>query len=1050
MKRILFALASICSLAFAQTGLHVEAFDEQLYNSTQATIRLRVVNSTNETYNNVSLKYYMPYDASRTLQVNPYYVPQATLSQNVVGDQVEISIDIPTLSPGIFPSESGLTFGINYSDWHSFDKTASLSYPNSSSFVTDDNIAIYINGEPYHFVGPLPTDPAAPRFVGVQPQVSQFRSAWVEISNFDVEHSALQGFTVVDAEGHSTQLSGELIKGKKLIICNTTADHCPTADVTIIDEDLAFGLEGELTLYDANNNPVDYIAWGKKGPHAVAVAAANSALNTNEYLRTYYSDFTFGERVYEIGDFYRAVVSETNNTVKEWKLFSASEIEKDVTWLPDPQPLSLSDGSIITLFEGEYMVFSWVAIKNAKKYILTVINDETNEIAAQVETAKTSVSVFLPSGTYRWTVEASQTGDFHTTLEALLEHKDELTKLTILTSVYSNEHIVYDLHVDPLAARKDSYLLDLQWGYRFNEVKGGTPHNLSAYYNDYHQIKFADEFEAEYNEEESWRCWIVGATMLNHYYGGDITQDEIKMYVKGDPDNLILHAFPHDYGGSGSVYDINTALQYALNVGQNDLHYESVRPDENELNDALSQGKPIYIWQRSHIMIIDAMRLNPNIGLTEYRFINTDNNGTYEWRVFEKETQVYGAWIPSNVTAPKAGDPSITTDSDEDGLYDFDETNRFHTKVNKPDSDGDDVNDREEIVSYTLLQTTFDYEWNYAQYYQYPVVNFETYADVDGDGLRAELDYDSDNGGTKDGDEDLNRNGILDEGETNPYDASDDEVITPQPVGEFPALYAISTLRYKNNINCTKVNGDYCDLASAGIQSNVYNPLSIGDDNHVGSVYSLASIMFRSRVTIHGNVELYENANISPLSAYSYYVLGTVNNHTLAEWNNTFPTVIDLPPFQNSKDSTVPAGETFTFEDGDEYGRLIVEPGATIRIPAGEFRVNDLNIKPGANIEFVEPGNRSALHINGEFFWRGNMNYSDAQLKTIASGFEVLIHTYNRDYFVDFPLAARLVAPYSTINLGQTQYIFYGSVIASKINVFDFAIIKNVQYGFNN
>ncbi|MBO7383517.1 MAG: hypothetical protein J6U07_02745, partial [Fibrobacter sp.] len=184
------------------------------------TLRLRVVNSTNETFNNVRLKYYMPYDASRTLQVNPYYTPGATVSQEVVGDQIEINIDFPTLAPGMFPNESGMSIGINYADWQSFDKTASVSYPNSNTYVVDDGIAIFIDGQPYNIVGPQPVNPAQPRFVGLQPENSTNRSAWIEIKNFDNTNNSLAGFTVSDGT-HSIALSGDLPKGQKLIICKT-------------------------------------------------------------------------------------------------------------------------------------------------------------------------------------------------------------------------------------------------------------------------------------------------------------------------------------------------------------------------------------------------------------------------------------------------------------------------------------------------------------------------------------------------------------------------------------------------------------------------------------------------------------------------------------------------------------------------------------------------------------------------------------------------------------------------------------------------------------
>ena len=1055
MKKIILSLLLLCSFVFAQAGLHVEAYDEQQTNARQATIRLRVVNSTEQTFNNVRLTYYLYKEPNRGIEIHPYYTPNATVHHETNGDQVEIHIDIPTLAPGVFPNSSGMNIGINYSDWQAFDKTASLSYPNSSSFIVDNNIAIFIDGQPYNIVGPMPTDPAQPRFVGVQPEISTYRAAWVEISNFDNNNkNSLNGFYIKDASGNTLSLDGKTLpKGQKLIVCNTASKTCPNADIQIVSNALAFGLDGELTLYNSNDEPVDYVSWGSIGPNAATVAAANSALKTDEYLATHYSDFEFANTYYSSGDFYRAIVSETQNTVKEWKLFSAKDIEKSANDLPDPKPLSLSDGSIVTLNTGEEMIFSWVAIKGAKKYTLTVINDETDAIAAQVTTALTSVSVFLQPGKYRWTVEASQTGDFKTSLESLLANKDYLTQLTILNNVFSDDNIVYNLHVDPLAARKDSYLLDLQWGENFNKERGGTPHNLSAYYNEFHQIKFTDPYEQHYNEEESWRCWIVSAVMLNHYYGGNITQDEIKLRVKGNPSNLILDAFPHDYEGGGSTGDINQALMIALNVSTDDLHFQVGRPEESVLNEALSQGRPIYIWQNAHIMTIDAVRLNETVNAFEYRFINVDNDGTYQWRVYEKESNLNGAWIPANVANAQNSDPTIITDTDQDGLYDFDEINRFKTDINKKDTDGDKVNDREEIVSYTLRQTTFVQRFNPYSWYYYPAVEFETYADVDGDGLRAELDYDSDNGGANDGEEDLNHDGIVNDGETDPYEASDDpSSVEPQP-SDLPEIYAISTLAFRQQTNCTKVNGDYCDLAAAGIQSNYSTDMVIGDNNHVGALHTLGTILFQHGVQIHGDINLYgSEAKVAENSSiYWYLVGGQVVDRTVAEFNEKFPTVIDLFGFQEERQPIyVGNGETLTLEEGVKYGTVTVGYNGTLIVPPGEFYIKNLQLQDNGKVKFSQPGQPTHLHIDGEFFWRAPMDHNVQELKAIASSFEVLISTHNRDYFISKTFAGRIVAPYANVHIETTQDTYYGSIIALNIEARNFANIKVVPYVGNN
>ena len=103
---------------------------------------------------------------------------------------------------------------------------------------------------------------------------------------------------------------------------------------------------------------------------------------------------------------------------------------------------------------------------------------------------------------------------------------------------------------------------------------------------------------------------------------------------------------------------------------------------------------------------------------------------------------------------------------------DFDETVRFGTDPNKRDTDGDCVPDKLDMHSYL--------------YSPHGVYNYRN-PDFDGDGLRNELDRDSDGGGRVDGDEDFNANGHQDAGEPDAYSNPADDrnaryVCTAPPV----------------------------------------------------------------------------------------------------------------------------------------------------------------------------------------------------------------------------------------------------------------------------
>lgn len=101
------------------------------------------------------------------------------------------------------------------------------------------------------------------------------------------------------------------------------------------------------------------------------------------------------------------------------------------------------------------------------------------------------------------------------------------------------------------------------------------------------------------------------------------------------------------------------------------------------------------------------------------------------------------------------GIPDTTDDSDNDGVVDFDERNRFATSFSSADWNGDDVQDGADIRGYL-----FNNDGAYSR----------RSPDIDNDGKRKEVDKDNDyasDNGTVDGCEDRDRDGKDEVGETN-------------------------------------------------------------------------------------------------------------------------------------------------------------------------------------------------------------------------------------------------------------------------------------------
>jgi hypothetical protein len=125
-----------------------------------------------------------------------------------------------------------------------------------------------------------------------------------------------------------------------------------------------------------------------------------------------------------------------------------------------------------------------------------------------------------------------------------------------------------------------------------------------------------------------------------------------------------------------------------------------------------------------------------------------DNEPTAAWKYRLAPVPINARHQEASISTVVNGVAS-PTDSDGDGVIDFDETERFHTDPQNADTDNDDVGDKEDIFA-----GSFD------DYHGYAIWgNGRSGRDVDHDSLPIELDPDADGGGCTDGKEDLNFNG---------------------------------------------------------------------------------------------------------------------------------------------------------------------------------------------------------------------------------------------------------------------------------------------------
>lgn len=273
------------------------------------------------------------------------------------------------------------------------------------------------------------------------------------------------------------------------------------------------------------------------------------------------------------------------------------------------------------------------------------------------------------------------------------------------------------------------------------------------------------------------------AQWMNWYYGGNMTQDEINIDIFQEVD-----ADPEGGLGHGQVPDQSVALFSATEdtvVWASDALDLQSDSDWSKFRQDINAGKPV----AAQLILKGGVGTGPVVLMG---YMEIDALGTPVRKILflsplmTASAQVLdvAALASSGFTgirphdAPGKGqpapetNPSVDRDTDGDGLCDFDEEWRFGTERAKGDSDGDGIQDKTEVWSYK-----FGKGWA------------PRTPDTDGDGLRAELDPDSDDDGCPDGAEDRDHDGSLfgrvalgydpttkTEGETDPFLADEFEV----------------------------------------------------------------------------------------------------------------------------------------------------------------------------------------------------------------------------------------------------------------------------------
>ncbi|MDD5943878.1 hypothetical protein [Fibrobacter sp.] len=1039
-KQIVIVVCFLSLFSWAQSSLLVEAYDEEWNNSSQITLRVRLTNSLRDTLKNVRLRYFLSHDKNRTLVCTPYYLPDAKVSIDTIENFLAVNIDIPLVIPGIYPNSSGISLGMRYRDNGAFHKNGNFSYPSEMNFISIENIPVYVDN--MFSAGNTPIGDEIPkiRFVGIQPESFGERPAWIELKNTGTLDVSLKDFFLKWSLTDSLAIHEiKLFAGQKIRICKTNdIQKCPQADVVQASDSINFDEYEHFSLVwkGLELERIPYVPYeiGELTTGGVYVEENGGVFFTIQ------NGYWIGHHFYDI------------------------DYEDEP---PSPEPYSRNT---VSYGNDHIFHFAWHSVEGVQQYYLTIV-DDNDSIVHQQLTNRTHADLYLEDEHYLWGVQNAD-GGVPSDGSALRSVVNSIRKID---ADIDSTHM---LHVPVYKPRKDTRMLVLSWGNKILEMGWDRPND-------------SDFLTAE----EDHRCWVAAIQMINAYYGGNLTQDEIKFHGKTIPFDGLKIANTKYYrrgkdsiwapfllggDGAGQRYESFATLAWALKIDPENIDVAISKDKDDihvlkkkDLKRYIDDGCPIFVSDGRHAMVVDGYDFHDSAN-NKIHLLNVGNDGIAEWRSFDDTIKVYYA-PPRINSAVRNTDLLIHQDDDGDSLINFDEVYRFKTDPNKVDSDGDGIDDKTEIMSYTLrgpqdregimeikkgkkhdsnnkpIKSTNTEAWWYADSSKIK------FADIDRDSLRAELDVDSDHNNEDgvvawDGEEDLNHNGIVDFGETDPYEASDDlnTVRNTIPLTEWDipdniTIYSFSGYIYMNDRSKCYDGDNFCNIASES--GKIHYAVAIGVDSKVGSIISKGGVNLRNRSSVYGNVDIYSLPhNYAPLimqESANYYGISSYYNYMEWPYRVTDGEEHHIDSLLGTTTLVVKNGQQVILNDGDRYRSIRVARGGRLKINPGQIYVGNIQLESGSLLEFLEPGKETVIHAEGSFLWRTTLMNEDRAL--VARGFK-LIQYGEQPMFVEGQWAGTIHAIRAHLILGQTIKELHGRFLGNMVTVHQNTDVYRVDF----
>jgi hypothetical protein len=488
---------------------------------------------------------------------------------------------------------------------------------------------------------------------------------------------------------------------------------------------------GTLFLFDPDGSLLDQVDWGVDNPNSVRLSRGGVPP----------LQFPLGMSVG------RSPLSFSRDRL-EWTTFSQQQVTPGE---PNPSPgveiLIPSDGAFFEQFE---IPLAWYVVPGAVNYRVQVSTDtvfDSIEIDAVVVAPPVSTDP-LPPGDYFWRVQAigadgglAKFSPIHKFIIEVAESAAVMVPISYNPGSVSpsQDQQRKVLPVVQIFQKKDSNMLLLE-----------SPRSEGAHaWNVSHPGYSGDD------PADNSNCALASIVMLNHFYGGDLTQDRIGWEVFKD--RTSGPELDLNWGSGLNISQIEHGLAVALPGSL--LYYletDELRDDFfDQVVKYIDAGQPVLAVYPGHATVITGYRIH---GDNRYYHLNDPTIGKY-WRNAEKKDWTF-YFMPGN--EGETDDPTHYLDFDNDGINNFDEMYRFNTDPNNPDTDRDGLRDGLDVYA-SVHDESFGYSGD---------MNMRG-RDFDDDGLPMELDFDADDGGCMDSLEDTNLNGKYDSSEDTSWNFAD-------------------------------------------------------------------------------------------------------------------------------------------------------------------------------------------------------------------------------------------------------------------------------------